>query len=163
MKCVAIVISLLFAVNLFSQDQRVSKTRYYRHEVNVGTGAFFLTNAQWRDYSDQIRKDFRVGSYSNWLKRVGGLHLGYYYHLNKNLAAGMLVSFTSGSWSYNVYEKEILIPIEAWNRSTHDYETVCVRKYEWINESCGKIRDKSIFLLPTIKWPWLNNRIDLSV
>ena len=146
------------------QKKEPRQTTYYRHEVNVGWGGMFVRKRQWRGYYDLIASDFRIGNMGYDLfsfRASGGLHFGYYYHLNKRLAVGMLAAFTRFSKSYYYYEKEVLVPVgneNVWNEATQRYvqEPIYKNQIEEVNELCGTAKYRSVFILPTAKWSWMN-------
>lgn len=92
-------IAFIFVLSCFSSEPKDGKTSYYRHEVNVGIGMMFLSCKQWDYYEDNIFASFHVGrEHYMWdTHPTSGLHLGYYYHFNPRIAAGVLTAFTSTS------------------------------------------------------------------
>ena len=135
-----------------------SKTRYYRHEVNVSVGGIGVRSGWSDDYERNVMNRFGlvVG------KAGGGSGTGptgiiyeskdgpdlcrnsplmtasYYYHFNHYIAVGGIFSFCRvRDWlGYpKVYNKEEI------QKTGYTY-----------------VKGVSFFMMPSMKWSWLNNR-----
>ena len=146
-----------------SKALKVSKTRYYRHEVNIGIGGMFLNKKPFEDYRYRVSDAFYLRSIGygfvwGWsdTSSTGGLVGSYHYHFNKWLSVGGLAAFTGDSYSFaGYYKEEQKLLYYKWK----DGEQIPVYQTEkkMIDDSNNKIRENSIFLMPSVKLSWLNN------
>lgn len=97
-------ITMFCAISTYASTPQENKIRFYRHEVSVGIGYMFIPCRQWDSYENTICKTFKVGrEHSMWdVHCSSGIHLDYYYHMDKHFALGTLAAFTS----YNQKEYE---------------------------------------------------------
>ena len=129
-----------------------SKTRYYRHEVNVSIGGIRVRTGWSNDYERTVMNHFGlvVGKTGDGKVIYGssdspdlGNHnalkaVSYYYHLNHHIAIGGLLGGCSASdW---LGYPEVYMPGEIQKTGYTD------------------VKGTSWFLMPSVKWTWLNNR-----
>lgn len=164
MKKSIILISSLFWVSpSFAQEVKESKTRYYRHEVNVSRTGMIMPNSQWDDYENKVYRAMAFElDHDDGFRLFGpsssGTLIGYYYHLNHRIAVGAMTAFTTYDTSLsNDYRVPIQIPYEYWDSKEQTMKEVFITEYTTQYLSGGKIREKSFFLMPSLKWSWLNN------
>ena len=156
-----VIVSALYT-SAFAQERKESKTRYYRHEVNVSRTGMIMPRSQWDDYKDRVYGAMSIehqaeGYGIRFGPSSSGTLIGYYYHLNHLIAVGAMTAFTTHDSSLSgYYIVPFQIPYEYWDSKEHTliegYRTD-YSKYV----SGGKIREKSFFLMPSLKWSWLNN------
>ena len=106
----SLFITFMICALSFCDEPKESKTRYYRHEVNVAWGIMFVRGWQWREHYNEIVDDLRIGSIEHSclsFRASRGIHLGYYYHLNKHLAVGMLAAFMALAFVLTKRSKDI--------------------------------------------------------
>ena len=151
----------LYSLSATASGQEEKCVSYYRHEVNVGVGAVFLHSSQYKPFDERIRAVFPVGSisYLSFDGVPGGVHLGYYYHLNERFSVGIMAAFLSYEESYDCYEIEVEVPVgEYWDvinkKLVKEYQT----EKETVHKSPGYIKESSTLLLPSFKWNWVNCR-----
>ena len=146
------VISLVFVLSSFAQEPKTSKTRYYRHEMNVNIGRIGVRSGWSNDYERSMMNQFglvvgRTGDgkvvyewkddpdlgTDNPLKAIS-----YYYHIDHHIAVGGMFGFC------NVHD---------WLEYPKVY-----RQSEIQKTGDTDVRGTSIFLMPSVKWSWLNNQ-----
>jgi hypothetical protein len=138
--------------------QKKSNTRYYRHEVNLSIGGMNVQSSTTDGYEYQLMDKFNLvpakASYDDGL--VGWsdgepdlsmastlMTLGYYYHINERIALG-------GYFSFVKVEDEL-----GWEEP-YVYDHIDGYPLTWTGFSY--VKGKSVFLMPSFKWSWLNNR-----
>lgn len=160
-----LAIILFLCSSSFAQEPKESKTRYYRHEINISRTGMIMPKKQWDDYEDRV---YRALVYEREHDEGFGIGLGtssdgtlisYYYHLNSRIAFGGMAAFTSYDNSLSDgYIVPVQIPEGYWDRGEQAYvggnRTEYTRQYI---SSGGKMKEKSFFLMPSLKWSWLNN------
>lgn len=149
------IIDVLAADNTYG-----SKTRYYRHEINVSRTWYMLPNEQWYDNEDKVYDALSLERSDGGGVRESssGTLFSYYYHFNQYIAIGGMMAFTSYDSSLDGdYRVPVQISYEYWDRDNHRPQTYYRTKYEEKHVSGGKIKEKSFFLMPSVKWSWLNN------
>lgn len=158
-----IAITLLFVSSSFAQEAKESKTRYYRHEVNVSLTGMFMPRSQWDDYEKKVyqtmvyERDHDNG-YSLFGPSSSGSLISYYYHLNHRIAIGAMAAFTTYHSSLrNDYRIPVATSYEYWDSKEQITNVVYKNEYTTQNISAGEIKEKSFFLMPSLKWSWLNN------
>ena len=157
------VIALVFATILLASNPEGSKTRYYRHEVNVSRTGMILPRSQWDDYEDKVYQAISIerqaeGGWFSFGIGSSGTLISYYYHLNHRIAFGGMMAFTTHSSSLSGdYRVPIQIPYEYWDNKEHTLKETYRTEYTNQYVSGGKMKEKSIFLMPSLKWAWLNN------
>ena len=156
-KILLFVIILFLFASSFAQEPKESKTRYYRHEVNVSIGAISVRSGWSNDYENEVMNRFGlvVGSQGgghgpgtgivyqwedkpklgtdNPLKAVS-----YYYHFDHHIAVGGLFGFCN---------------VQDWLGYPEVYKQGETQKtgYTYVNGT-------SLFFMPSAKWSWMNNR-----
>lgn len=159
MKKTIVFISLsLLCIITFASNPKKSRTRYYRHEVNVSIGGINPSNSGSDSYERKLMDRFDLvpskGSFGDGLVAWSDgdpnlrtastlLTLGYYYHINKHIALG-------GYFNYAKVEDEL-----GWEEP-YIYDTINGYPISWTGFSY--VKGKSFFLMPAIKFSWLNNR-----
>lgn len=158
----SVIVSVLHT-SAFTQETNESKTRYYRHEVNVSRTGMTKPRSQGDDYEDKVyramsiehqAKGYEIGFGSS----SSGTLIGYCYHLNHRIAFGAMTAFTMHDSSLSGdYIVPVQVPYEYWdykdNAPKEGYRTEYTIQYF----SGGKIRESSFYLMPSLKWSWLNN------
>ena len=136
-----------------AQDKKESKTRYYRHEISIGIGGSGLETGWSDDYAGGLMDKFGLVSLKGGSDGVadewndtyslsgGGLYLNYYYHLNHTVAFGCYLGIFN--------ESETLGFPEDYNNNHQNAN---------IKRGYTDIKGHSIFLMPSAKLSWLNNR-----
>ena len=141
----------------FAQEQVESKTRYYRHEVNVSIGGIRVSSGWSNDYERSVMNQFglvvgKAGGGSgpgtgivyqweddpdlgndNALKAVS-----YYYHFNNRIAVGGLFGGCR---------------VSDWLGYPEAYKPREIQKTGYTD-----VKGTSLYLMPSVKWSWLNNR-----
>ena len=144
-----------FIVN--ASNPKESKTRYYKHEVNVSIGGVGVRSGWSNDYEQSVMNRFglvvgRAGggngagtgviyewddgpdlTNDNALKAVS-----YYYHFNNRIAVGGLFG------GCRIYD---------WLGYPEVYKQGEIQKTGYTD-----VKGTSLFLMPSVKWSWLNNR-----
>ena len=161
-KCIILIASLFLSLLSFAQEQVESKTRYYRHEVNVSRTGMIMPRSQWEDYEDKVYRSLayeREHDNGRWFwSSSSGTLISYYYHLNHRIAVGAMTAFTTHDSSLSGdYIAPVQIPYEYWDSKEHTLKEGYRTEYSSQYVSDGKIREKSFYLMPSLKWLWLNN------
>lgn len=139
------------------KQAKKSKTRYYRHEINVSIGGIGVRSGWSDDYENNVMDRFGLvvgkagfgqgpgtGILYEWkdkpdLGRYNPLKaISYYYHLDHRIAVGGLFGFCNViKWlGYPVVDK----------------------KDEIQKTGFTDVKGTSLFIMPSAKWSWLNNR-----
>ena len=142
-------------LKLFASNQKESKVRYYRHEVNVGIG-YSTVRTGWSDeYEKSVMDRFGLvvgmGGQDGVIMQSKGhpnlrqntpyisyISLGYYYHLSHNWAVG----------GYAGYLKE-----NDWLGYPKIYNDK-----EYQKRGYTDVKGTSLFMMPSVKWLWMNSR-----
>ena len=144
----------------FAQDAKVSKTRYYRHEVGIGGGRMSFDDDPFDDSINRISVAFPVYKYSAGFSTGNtGTFIGsYHYHFYKWLSVGALTVYKIKDYSFRGYYKDEQVLLG------YEYDDVNgivnpVYKTVKAEEEGGnnRIKEKSFFLMPSVKLSWLNN------
>lgn len=158
-----LAIALFLFSPSFAQETNKSKTQYYRYEMNVSMIRVFLPESQWDDYEDRVydalayQRDHDNG-FAIFPSSAGGISISYYYHLSHRLAIGTMAAFTTCETSLNGdFRVPVQVPYEYWDREERIMKKYYETEYTTHYFSGGKIKGKSFFLLPSLKWSWLNN------
>lgn len=137
-----------------AQEKKESKTRYYRHEISIGIGCSGLETGWSDDYAGGLMDKFGLVSLKAGSNGVvyewndtyslsgGGLYLNYYYHLNHTVAFGGYLGIFNASETLGFHEDYFYD-----NRQNTD-----------IRRGYTDIKGHSVFLMPSSKLSWLNNR-----
>ena len=136
-----------------AQEKKEGKTRYYRHEISIGAGGFDLETGWSDDYAGGLMNKFGLVSLKAGSDGVvdvwndtyslsgGGLYLNYYYHLNHTVAFGCYLGIFNASETLGFHEDY-----------NNNHQNANIRRgYTYI-------KGHSIFLMPSAKLSWLNNR-----
>ena len=156
-KCIILIASLFLFFSSFAQETNESKTRYYRHEVNVSIGGVGVRSDWSNDYERSVMNQFGVvvgkggmshgpgtGIVYQWkdgpdLGKDNALKaVSYYYHFNHRIAVGGLFG------GCRVYD---------WLGYPEVYKPGEIQKTGYTD-----VKGTSWFLMPSVKWSWLNNR-----
>lgn len=155
-----VIVSALYT-SAFAQEQVESKTRY-RHEVNVSQTGMIMPSSQWDNYEDKVclfiafEREHDDGKW--FAPSSSGTLISYYYHLNHRIAVGAMTAFTTHDSSLSGdYIVPVQIPYEYWDSKKHTLKEGDRTDYTSKYVSGGKIREKSFYLIPSLKWSWLNN------
>ena len=133
------------------KQAKESKTRYYRHEINVSIGGIGVRSGWSNDYENSVMDRFglvvlKAGSNGVVYESKGKPDLGtdnplkaisYYYHLDQRIAVGGLFSFC------NVQDRL-------------GYPEV-YKKEEIQKNGYTDVKGTSLFIMPSAKWSWVNN------
>ena len=146
-----ITIFFCFVSCLFASNPKEAKTRFYRHELSIGLWGGNHTG--WiEDNSDVMESLFQqvlgcdhfdvyrettMGPQSENMLAI----VNYFYHINHHIAVGILGGRQSVS--------------DKLSYSTYDYDS----RQEKFHETIGDFEEgwSSWFLMPSVKWTWLNN------
>lgn len=153
-RTVLLVIAATFVLptRLIAQEMEESETRYYRHEVNFSIGGVRVRSGWSDDYEHSVMGRFGLvvgkagdGKVIMQIKDGTALRqdcplmaLSYYYHLDHHFAVGGLFGFCR---------------VNDWL----GYPNVN-RQGEIQKTGYTDVKGTSLFLLPSLKWSWLNNR-----
>ena len=147
----------------FADNPPESKTRYYRHEVNVSRTGMIMPRSHWDDYEDKVYGAMSIEHQTEGFgiglgPSSSGTLISYYYHLNHRIAVGAMTAFTTHDSSLSGdYIVPVQIPYEYWDYKEHTLKEWYRTEYSSQHFSGGEIREKSFFLMPSLKWSWLNN------
>lgn len=156
------VAAMLFVLSSYAQEPRDSKTQYYRHEVSFSRTGMILPLSQWKDYENKVYRALLWEHDSDGSRLFGpssnGTLISYYYHLSHRVAFGGMMAFTTYDCSLS---GQYMVPVQVsfyyWDNKEHILKESYRTEYESQYVSSGKIREKSFFLMPSLKWSWLNN------
>ena len=159
---ISFIMLLFMFVSAFASNPKKSRTRYYRHEVNVSIGGIDPSTSGSDSYENKLMRRFglvSVGcSFGDGL--AAGCHssnepnldmvsstfspitLGYYYHLNRRLAVGIFFIHVKVEDELG-WEEPYIFNVDG---------------YELSKTGFSYIKGSSSFLMPSVKWSWLNNR-----
>lgn len=146
------VIASTLYVSLFAKKPAESKTRYYRHEVNVSIGRISVCSGWSNDYERSVMNQFglivgrggdgKVVYKSSDKPRLGNRNalkaVSYYYHLGHHIAIGAMLGGCS---------------VSDWLGYPEVYKRGEIQKTGYTY-----VEGTSWFLMPSVKWSWLNNR-----
>lgn len=153
MKNVVLFIALfLFGISVSATNPKESRTRYYRHEVNVSIAGMNHSNSGSDAFENKLMDRFGLLSLNEGDGRLvhfghdgpdlaqdgSSVILGYYYHINQRIAVGGFFNYTKVSDTLG-WE----VPYELDGKYLEGYSYV---------------KGRSFFLMPSIKYSWLNNR-----
>lgn len=143
--------------SLSEKQAKESKTRYYRHEVNVSIGGVNVRSGWSDDYENNVMERFGLvvgrfgashgpgtGVWFEWedkpsLSTDNSLKaISYYYHFDHHIAIGGLFGFC------NV--KDCLGYPEVYKEG------------ETQKTGYTDVKGTSLFIMPSAKWSWVNNR-----
>ncbi len=151
----SVTISTMLTSSL-AQEFKESKTRYYRHKVNVSIGKIGVRSGWSNEYERSVMNQF--GLVSDRYGESHGLGTGivygwddnpdlgsdalktvsYYYHFNNRIAVG------GHFGGCHVYD---------WLGYPEVYQLGEIQKTGYTY-----VIGTSLYLLPSVKWSWLNNR-----
>lgn len=148
MKKVPIVIVFLLATFVLPS---MAQTKYYRHEVNVSIGGIRVRSGWSNDYERSVMNRFglvvgRAGDGNVIYECKDNPDLGadnplksisYYYHFDHHFAVGGMFGFCS---------------VRDWLGYPEIY-----RQGETQKTGDTNVKGTSLFLMPSVKWSWLNN------
>ena len=129
-----------------------SRARYYRHEVNVSIGNIRVRSGWSDDYERSVMNRFglvvgKEGNEKVIYEMKGGPDLrtdnplkaiSYYYHLDHHFAVGGMFGFC------NIQDRLGYPKV---------YRQEEIQKTGYTN-----VKGTSLFIMPSVKWSWLNNR-----
>lgn len=153
------ILAVILLLRLYSlaNEPIESKTRYYRHEVNVSIGRIGVRSGWSNDYENDVMNRFGLV-----VGRAGGGHgpgtgivyeqkdkpnlgtdnplktVSYYYHFNHHVAVGGLFGFCN---------------VQDWL----GYPEVN-NQGEAQKTGYTYVKGSSLFIMPSAKWSWLNYR-----
>lgn len=153
------VIGSTLYISAFAQEIAVSKTCYYRHEVNVSIGTIGVRSGWSNDYERSLMNQFGLvvgktgmshgpgtgivyaGDNDPDLRRGNALKtVNYYYHFNRRIAVGGLFGGCR---------------VRDWLGYPEVYKP---KPGEIQKTGYTDVKGTSWFLMPSVKWSWLNNR-----
>lgn len=152
-KTIVFVALSLLSVLAFASNPEKLRTRYYRHEVNVSIGGMSVGNSESDNYERKLMDRFglvplrasygdRLVGWSDEEPNLGMastlMTLGYYYHINKRIALGCNFNYVKVDDTLGWYEP-------------YDLNGSLVTGF-------SEVKGSYLFLMPTIKFLWLNNR-----
>ena len=160
---------LLCCASLLAETHEESKTRYYRHELNIGRIGLDWPEKQWANYETKVYDAISVEPESNGGymmfptlfsgRSSSGMSISYFYHINHYIAIGATIDYTTGRSSLDGILKEtIKIPYDYWDDNEQVMKEVyIILKEQGRHYSGGNIKGKSLFIMPSLKLSWLNN------
>lgn len=141
----------------FADNPPESKTRYYRHEVNVSIGGIRVRTGWSNDYERSVMNQYGLvvgkggmshgpgtGIVYEWddgpdLRNDNALKaVSYYYHFNHRIAVGGIFGGCR---------------VSDWLGYPEVYKPGEIQKTGYTD-----VKGTSLFLMPSVKWSWLNNR-----
>lgn len=144
----------LVSISTFATSFKQSRTRYYRHELNVSIGSINPSNSGSDSYEKKLMSRFGLvsaGSHDGEFVHECDskndpdlgmnstlMTLGYYYHINERLALGGYLNYVKVGDTLGWYKPHKLNGITMTGLS--------------------EVSGSSFFLMPTLKYSWLNNR-----
>ena len=154
-----------------AQEKKESKTRYYRHEISMGPGLTGMRTGWSDDYVSGLMDEFGLisgtggmhgfvyeGNYELGFSTKWGFYANYYYHINHTVAiGGYLGIWKAGKWMGFPYDSsydEPYIP----HYGNHYDDTEYIPERPNIRRGYTDIKGHSVFLMPSAKLSWLNNR-----
>ncbi len=153
MKNVVLFVALsLFGISVSATNPKETRTRYYRHEVNVSIAGMNHSNSGSDVFENKLMDRFGLLSLKKGDGRLvylghdgpdlaqdaSSVILGYYYHINQRIAVGGFINYAKVSDTLGWEE-----PYELDGKSLEGY---------------SKVKGRSFFLMPSVKYSWLNNR-----
>ena len=147
-----------FTPMVCAQDAKVSKTRYYRHEVSIGGGRIYPDEDPYDGFENRILNDFPVYEFPAGLVSGGtGVFIGsYYYHFDKWLSVGALTVYKKKDYSFRGYYKDEQIAV-GYDYVDGQLIPICRTEKTMVEGGGNRIKEKSFFLMPSVKLSWLNN------
>lgn len=147
-----LITALTICTSSFCDEPKDSKTRYYRHEINVSIGGTHVRSGWSNDYERSVMNQFglvvgRTGDGKVIYEWKDNPDLGtdnplktmsYYYHLDHHFAVGGMFGFCN---------------VQDWLGYPEVY-----RQGEIQKTGDTDVKGTSLFLMPSVKWSWLNNR-----
>ena len=155
-----LAILLLSLANIVgATETEKDKTRYYRHEVNVGVGSIGACSSWSSDYERSVMNHFGLVAVKTGISHGPGTGIvygwddddvpdlrsdnalkcvSYYYHFNNRIAVGGLFG------GCRVFD---WLGYPVVNKSGEIQKT-----------GYTDVKGTSLYLMPSIKWAWLNNR-----
>ena len=145
-------IAFALCTSMFAQMSMETKVRYYRHEVNVGIGRIGVRSGWSNDYERSVMNQFGLvvgkGGYDGVLAqwkvepnlgtRNALKFVSYYYHINNRIAVGGLFGGCR---------------VKDWLGYPEVYKPGEIQKTGYTD-----VKGTSLYLMPSVKWLWLNNR-----
>lgn len=156
MRFFCLAATLLICTFSYGEEPEESKTRYYRHEVNINVGIFGDRSGWSNDYENEVMNRFGlvIGKAGLGDNRSGIIYecqdkpdlctgilfigLSYYYHFNHHIAIGGLFGWSS---------------VQDWL----GYPEVS-KKEEVQKTGFTYLKGTSLLFVPSAKWSWVNNR-----
>lgn len=154
---VLLTLFLFCVIPSFANNPKESKTRYYRHEVSISLGGIMLNSGWSEKYEKNVMNRFGLVVGKSGTDHGPGTGIifqsydepklyndsplkiiSYYYHFDHHIAVGGLFGFCN---------------VDDWL----GYPRV-INKDEIQKTGYTDVRGTSIFLMPSAKWTWLNNR-----
>lgn len=156
--CAGLLTTSLILLGLFqtellhAETPKKSKTRYFRHEVNVSIGITSVRSGWSDDYENDVMSRFGLvvgkgGADGVIYESMGGPDLrrdnplkaiSYYYHFDHHFAFGGLFGFCN---------------VEDWLGYPAEYRSEKIQK-----KGYTYVKGTSIFVMPSVKWSYLNSR-----
>ena len=154
---ILLCIALVIPVSSFADEPEESDTRNYRHEINVSIGGIRVHSGWSNDYERSVMNLFGLvvgkagggsgpgtGIIYQWedgpdLRSDNALKaVSYYYHFNNRIAVGGLFGGCC---------------VRDWLGYPEVYKPEEIQKTGYTD-----VKGTSLYLMPSVKWSWLNNR-----
>ena len=144
--------AILVELHTVAQEPNESKTRFYRHEVNVSIGGGRVRSGWSDDYEQSVMNRFglvvgRAGDGEVIYECIYNPDLGtdnplkaisYYYHIDHHFAFGGMFGYCN---------------VKDWLGYPESYKPGEIQKTGYTD-----VKGTSLYLMPSVKWSWLNNR-----
>ena len=158
MRIISLSIAIMICAFSYCEEPKESKTRYYRHEVNVSIGIARMRSGWSDDYERNVMNRFglvvgKAGGGSGtgptgiiYQSKDGPnlrinsplMTISYYYHFNHYIAVGGFFSFCKS---------------RDWLGYPQVYKEDEIQKTGYTD-----VKGLSLFMMPSAKCTWLNNR-----
>ena len=157
MKYLTIILISIFLISkgmlLCAQTQEASDGRFYRHEISVGYTGISMSDEHWKDFEKKVYQSIAYErAHDNGIRIFGigtaGISVCYNYHFNHRIAIGAMTAFTTFD--------ESLSNDYITGYTTDNYGRRSDYRTEYIEG--GRIKLYSFFILPSLKWSWMNCR-----
>lgn len=141
----------------YGGEPKESNTRYYRHEVNISIGRIGVRSGWSNDYENEVMSRFGLVVGKSGVSHDSGTGIvygwkdepdlgtdnplkvvSYYYHFDHHIAVGGLFGFCN---------------VQDWLGYPEVY-----KQGEMQATGYTDVKGTSLFIMPSAKWSWVNNR-----